>query len=113
MVRVPAIWHSARADEYRVLSDLVSTVAHRGALVFVALLGIAWGSDTPEVALGWELKLELSAAAAVLGGGLWMFAGRYREGALAEARMREAAMRSLQTNAAPPSSSDVSGSTLT
>lgn len=66
-----------------------------GIALFVVLIVVAWTSDTSEVVLAWRLKLELTAAAFVLGGGLWAFARRSRLRAEAEAREAELVRRHL------------------
>ena len=55
--------------------SLYSTTVYRGALglgavLLCGLLLIAWTSDTGEVGLDWKFKLQLTAAALILGGGL-------------------------------------------
>lgn len=66
-----------------------------GAVLFAILMAIAWTSDTAEVGLDTTFKLELSAAAVLLGGGLVGWGLRYRARAIVEAEEREMVRRSL------------------
>jgi hypothetical protein len=66
-----------------------------GIAVFVGLLLVAWTSDTAEVGFGMQMKLQLSAAAVLLGGGLWFYARKYKRDAEIEARTRESVRRNL------------------
>lgn len=67
-----------------------------GGLLFIGLMMMAWTSDTPEVGLSTTLKLEISVAALVLGGGLVGWGFRYRAASIEEAQEREMVRRNLR-----------------
>lgn len=67
-----------------------------GGLLFVGLMIVAWTSDTAEVGLATRLKLMISLAAFVLGGGLAGWGFRYRAEAIQEAKEREMVRRNLR-----------------
>ena len=67
-----------------------------GVLVLIGLLSVAWLSGSPEVGLSLSLKLRLSAAALILGGGLIGWGMRYRSQAEAEERLREVVRQNMR-----------------
>lgn len=67
-----------------------------GAMVLLGLLAVAWLSGSPEVGLSLSLKLRLSAAAVLLGGGLIGWGMRYRAQAEAEERLREVVRQNMR-----------------
>ncbi|MBV1857609.1 MAG: hypothetical protein KUG77_04295 [Nannocystaceae bacterium] len=67
-----------------------------GGLFFIALMMVAWTSDTAEVGLDTMFKLEISLAALILGGGLAGWGFRYRARAIEEAEEREMVRRNLR-----------------
>lgn len=68
-----------------------------GVVIFVGLMLVAWTSDTAEVGLDTMFKLELTAAALFLGGGLIGWALRYRARAQEEAELAAMVRRNLRS----------------
>jgi len=66
-----------------------------GAVLFVGLIAIALTTDTAEVGLDWKFKLQLVAAAFVLGGGLIAYARKIKRNAETEQRLAETVRRNL------------------
>lgn len=66
-----------------------------GAVLFVVLMVIAWTTGNDDVGLAPTFRLQLTAAAFVLGGGLMLWATKYRKEAQAEAELREMVRRNL------------------